>query len=1683
MHRLRHATKNCVVALLGSLLSLLPGIRAHGQETRIIRDGSIGPGVDVQPEIRVEPGAGLRVILDEALGVRPGGGPNVFQSFERFDVGRGDSAIFRADRTLPTENIIARVTGGNASQILGTLASEVPGASLFLLNPTGIVLGAGASLDVPGSVHLSTATSLEFVNGEHFSALGDRGAISLSIAPPQAFGFLPGQAPAPIQATESGLIVSGAGALSLVGGDIEIRSTFLQADSGPILIGAVSPGSTVSIAGSFASDFRTTANHRTGGRLLVRDTLIGSRGRVGGGIQLFGGSVDLEESAVLNEAITRGAPVSILAGDRLRIAGGLVANDGVDGGITLGAERIELGAGVHITARSAGSGAGSGLAVAGRTIEVLDSQLLSLAAGEGRGGDLVLQASDSIEIRRSDVVTEARSATPARGGDTRISAPRLTFAEASRIGTRTFGSGVAGDLKASAARIHVLNSVLGSESDEFASGRTGNVQILGDDVSISTGSLIGVRAGGPGDSSDVELRAGTLRVEFSQLENSTNEGDGGSISISANRLDTRNLDIGAISRSGGRSSDIRFQVDTLVFTGVIATQAPQGVAGKISIDAHRARFGPGLAVILSAGAVTSDESGIEIRADQLELSRTLVTAGDRNGRFGGDLRLSVRSLSLDDATLTARNRVEIEAQQLSLRTGSVIGSESGLPLLAEPAATSSLATAPSGLDVVRAPAGDVRIVADRIELDGGSRISSTTFSDGDAGDVEVQARDISLSNEASIDSRSAGRLGDAGTLRIRAESVSIASGSRIATSSNGPGAAGSIELAISDQLTLDGSRSAASVTESGLPTAPHSLDRSAQPESTPRTAEISSSLLPDPSLLTGPLTGDAGQILIRAPRVRLQSGAQITSSNAGSGRAGSVTIEADRIDLTESRISTDATLGSDRVGGADGNIRLSARDRIQLDGARVTASVDSGRGGDISLQSDSLLLLRNESQVLAQTVAGNGGAIRIGGETVLRDETSRISADAGVGQAGTIEVNAPERNLDAEIAVVEAAYVDPVDRIRPGCELLGQNENSLSLRTRRWDSDAEVPTEPAATDRDAAMTLATPNVSTGPRSRPTTGAAATRSKLEGRAEPPELDNARSRVLDSRSALRAGEFDRALTLMESAEAQLDRRESDVASVLLRVQLASSALELSRQTAEVRALGLLRAHRLLHEAIEQARALSDPRLSSLAYGLLGRTYQADRRIEEALYLTRRASLAADEAGAIEIRYRWHWQEAGLLWSLGRKQESLAAYRRAIADLDPLTSSLSEDRDQAARTFRREVEPVYLELADRLLQRAEQAESQGKPSEEFVIEARNTVERWRAAELRNYFRDDCSTRLEADTAELDRVAGNAAVVYPIVFPDRLELLVRFPTGLQRFRVAVPELELEQMTTHLRRSVQDLLTRGYERPARALYRWLVEPYRAILESQGIDTLIFVPGPRLRTIPLAALHDGNQFLIQSYALAVTPGLSLVDPRPLDRTNARILLAGVSESVQDFEALPVVPRELEGIRQVFGGEVLLDAAFSPTAMDRSVSDNRPTILHIASHVMFTGDPRDSFVLTHSAKLSLDRFAEIISRTRYRRDPLELLVLSACRTALDDPQAGLGLAGIAIRSGARSAVGSLWDIEDESSSELVVEFYRQLKDPSHSRAEALRRAQLSLLEDPELSHPFYWSAFVLVNNWL
>lgn len=344
-----------------------------------------------------------------------------------------------------------------------------------------------------------------------------------------------------------------------------------------------------------------------------------------------------------------------------------------------------------------------------------------------------------------------------------------------------------------------------------------------------------------------------------------------------------------------------------------------------------------------------------------------------------------------------------------------------------------------------------------------------------------------------------------------------------------------------------------------------------------------------------------------------------------------------------------------------------------------------------------------------------------------------------------------------------------------------------------------------------------------------------------------------------------------------------------------------------------------------------------------------------------------------------------------------------------------------------------------------------------------------------------------------------------------DELELLIVTAKGTPfRKRVAgVTRSLILQQADDFRRQIADRRktdTDSYQKPAQALYQALITPIAAELQARGVQNLALIVDAGLRSVPFAALTDGKQFLVQKYSLGLMPSLSLADTRYVDIRKANVLAVGVSQ-FEELSPLPAAAAEAELITtNLWRGKPLLtpDATFKNVRSERQKTPYG--IIHLATHADFeAGAIANSYIQLADARITLDQ----ISQLGLNKPPVELLVLSACRTALGDPDAELGFAGVAVQSGAKSAMGSLWYVSDVGTLALVTQFYQQLKQ-APIKAEALRRAQIALLsgqvrfengqlvgigeagktvlppdlagaDAEDLTHPYYWSAFTVIGN--
>ncbi len=611
--------------------------------------------------------------------------------------------------------------------------------------------------------------------------------------------------------------------------------------------------------------------------------------------------------------------------------------------------------------------------------------------------------------------------------------------------------------------------------------------------------------------------------------------------------------------------------------------------------------------------------------------------------------------------------------------------------------------------------------------------------------------------------------------------------------------------------------------------------------------------------------------------------------------------------------------------------------------------------------------------------------------------------------------------------------------------------------------------------------------------------------------------------------------------EQRLAELLRIRDLLGSITDPAERARYLLNLGKQAGRLSSAGL----KLAYDSFEQARqnvSELQPRLLAESLDALAQLYEDQKRDDEALRLNRQAIQSARTIEAHDLLLELEWRQGRLYQKQQQLPEALAAYQRAVDHIEAIRQDIPVEYHNGRSSFRELLEPVYLGLADLLLAQASQQSGDNKTP--LLRRARETVELIKQSELEDFLGGRCAVH-SSKSALLEAVEPATAILYPILLPDRLELLVSSGSEIRQYTQAVSAVTLKSLTQHLARSLRK--GKGDVKPvAQQLYHWLIAPVEPWLHQHQVQTLVMVPDGVLRLIPPAALYDGEHYLVENYALAVSPGLTLFEPTPLQQHGIKVLLAGMSEpgsvvehlpriflqamvrggsgrgvdtrgsralpvSLDEFEemhpqtrnidleqlmkdpafqqklkeqlSLPGVAQEVDSLHRLVPNTLLMNEDFTVRAFKHEAVQESYSVVHIASHGVFGKTAETSFLMAYDGVISIDELEQLLQSDKFAKQPVELLTLSACQTAEGDDRAPLGLSGIALKAKVRSALGSLWPVSDAASSLLMAEFYKALSQPGITKVQALRQAQIILLKQEKLENPFYWSPFILAGNWL
>jgi CHAT domain-containing protein len=583
-------------------------------------------------------------------------------------------------------------------------------------------------------------------------------------------------------------------------------------------------------------------------------------------------------------------------------------------------------------------------------------------------------------------------------------------------------------------------------------------------------------------------------------------------------------------------------------------------------------------------------------------------------------------------------------------------------------------------------------------------------------------------------------------------------------------------------------------------------------------------------------------------------------------------------------------------------------------------------------------------------------------------------------------------------------------------------------------------------------------------------------------------------------------------------QIDNLQQQIEKLPVTHAALFTKLNFAKNLIRIKIVPTTTVKQFLETSIKQAKDIHDSKIESYGYGYLGELYQKHREFELAKEYTKKALLIAQSLElASETQYLWEWQLGRIYFKIpaiteaqtkGMQQESLnnlnaarEIYQSAYRTLQSMRRELVAGNPDALFSFQNDIDTIYRNYVNLLLY--------DNPSQEYLFKAREVIASLQAVELENFLRVACPEyNVEKIDQIVDKESPNAAFLYPIRLENRIEVIVKLPNQgeLKRYSQIIPDNFDEQIRQFQRDLEEEYTFEDVRKEGKKVYDWLLKGAVAFIKNdQKIDTLVFALDTNLRNIPLAALvvddtTNPPTYLIDNYAIALAPRLEI--PTPRQDKKLSVLAVGLTKPdaekyqqlpkyLQKFAQLRFAKQEIEEIEKIVGSKIsfskLVGSDFNTKDFQKKVDNSIFKILHLATHGEFSSSPEKTFILASDKPIVVNELGNIFRRQAQNQpEPIELIVLSACETAAGDQRATLGISGVGVRAGARSAIASLWTVDDEISVEFTKNLYEQLLKPEQTKAKALQKAQIAFrgLRDQEgYKHPRYWAPYILLGNWL
>ena len=1271
------------------------------------------------------------------------------------------------------------------------------------------------------------------------------------------------------------------------------------------------------------------------------------------------------------------------------------------------------------------------------------------------GGDLTIQNSAQITIDggRFDMAAVASPGEVTPGPDGPDVSDFEIMADISMSGNeRSRPSGISvstGSIHLRSGRFVGDNSEIIADAPYTVTDPSDSVfDIQADRVELTNGALLSTDTFGRADGADLSIQArdavdvsgAVIRVGSSGVRAS---GDAGELTISAGRITLRDgtlIQSESREKSTGNAGNVTLKAegdvnvsDTQINTFTTGTAD----AGNVTVAADTVHFGAG-ADILAATRGRGDAGNVSVTA-----ARSIVLTEDA--------ALRTETENTGDAGLIDLNADEVRLDgRADISSSSLFPDEGGA-------------------------AGAIRIAAgSRFVMTGDALVRTETQGSGTGGDISVRAGCLEMGGGAALSSSSTSenRGGHAGTIAVSADdAVQLTGGASLVTEAES-GGGGKISVNAASGVYLLDSRISTSV---GMGEGNGGDIRIGDPADTIGPAYL---VLNRSVLKANAVEGDGGAIFIAAENY-FQSADSVVEATSRRGNDGSIEIMTPNIEL---------------IGG------LTVLPSNYMDAARwVKNSCDVQPAAHVSwfvhredrdgmpqsfddwLPSSSIVMPR----MLGRSEKPEDNACRkllnlgdfAGAVDLLAGKTAD-PAYAAVSAYALMTLGHYKRALAALYNALPTAETSP----DPSARAMFYNtlgDLYLCLGNLKGAIEYQQKAIAAAEKAEDPVTLSAALNQMG-------NVRAVGENLDGAVKA--YDQGLAALLDVPDSGGMA----AILLMNKARALMAQERTADAWPLLRhaavaipdgsdtyaVAAAWISLGMLREQAADAALekaGLEGAVPDYVEALRIGRKIDDKRILSSALGREGKIHETLGRYDAALEKNREAIIQAEKGYFPELLFQWKWQMGRIFRETGDRDAAIFQLQSAIEVLNPIRWEYFNGLRDRKKTFDDHVKPIYIELTELLLE-----------DDTRLEEARNTMELLKTAEIQDFFQDECITsRMPPRERAIEGITDRTVLIYPIPLKNTLALLLTFPDRTEQVRVPVSEERIRKVSRRFRESLE-LMDDAFMADARNLYDWLIRPIEKILAARGIDTMVIVPEGALRMIPFSALHDGRHYLIEKFAVGIVPSLRLThvgaDPTVDGRRKERVLLNGLSQGKGGFGPLTHVPEELAAIHGLFGGKILLNSAFTRQGLKRELENHAYDIVHMATHAVFDESAEGSFLLTYDGRLTMDQLDGLIWFGKTQGRQMNLLTLSACETALGDERAAFGLAGVALKAGAKSALATLLQTEDQAAARVVKAFYRNLVSPETSKATALQRAQIEALADPRYGHPGQWASFLLIGSW-